>query len=93
MGDHWSEGKNIPIVKSELIPYESIYPAEESQKAIELIKKEISSEKEKIVRARAFSHENTELINLIHRLPEKRTHPIMVKKIYASIIAFSFSVC
>ncbi|KMZ66036.1 hypothetical protein ZOSMA_2G00470 [Zostera marina] len=78
MADHRSEGKNIPIVKSELIPYESIYPAEESQKAIELIKDEISSEKEKIERARAFSHENTELINLIHHLPEKRTYPIMV---------------
>ncbi|KAF6155859.1 hypothetical protein GIB67_039190 [Kingdonia uniflora] len=56
----------------------SLYPVEEAQKAAKRVEESIIEKKKELDRINTFVTENTNLVNLVQRLPDELSHNIMV---------------
>ncbi|KAH9602699.1 hypothetical protein KSS87_018268 [Heliosperma pusillum] len=56
----------------------SLFPAEEAQKAAQRVKDNITEKYKELDNLHSFVNDNTNVINLVHRLPDELHHQIMV---------------
>ena len=61
-------------------PFASMFPASEAQKAAKRVEEKIGEKQKEVDSIKEFVTENTNLINLVSRLPDELNHDIMVRK-------------
>ncbi|KAG6661510.1 hypothetical protein CIPAW_03G178700 [Carya illinoinensis] len=64
--------------KGRVTPLASLFPVEEAQKAVRRVHETLSEKESELDRFRGFISDNTNLINLVQKLPEGLHHNIMV---------------
>lgn len=64
--------------KGTVTPISSLFPAEEAHKASKRVQETISEHQEQLDQLKDFMNENTNLINLVQKLPDELHHNIMV---------------
>ncbi|XP_058093004.1 uncharacterized protein LOC131239350 isoform X3 [Magnolia sinica] len=69
-------GDGVP--KGTVTALSSIFPVEESQKAAKRVEDAISERQKQVGHLQRFITDNTNLINLVQKLPDDLSHPIMV---------------
>ncbi|XP_057954433.1 uncharacterized protein LOC131148614 isoform X2 [Malania oleifera] len=65
-------------VKGTVTPLSSIFSAEEAQKAAKRVQDAVADSQRELGRLRDFVADNTNLVNLVQRLPDELHHDIMV---------------
>ncbi|XP_024018205.1 RNA polymerase II subunit 5-mediating protein homolog [Morus notabilis] len=65
-------------VKGTVTALSSLYPTEEAQKAAKRVQDTIAEKQQELERLHGFISDNTNLINLVQRLPDNLHHDIMV---------------
>ncbi|KAL2483346.1 RNA polymerase II subunit 5-mediating protein-like protein [Forsythia ovata] len=70
--------ENPAIKKGTVTPISSLFPAEEAHKASKRVQDTIAERQEQLDQLKGFMNENTNLINLVHKLPDELHHDIMV---------------
>ncbi|XP_011029039.1 PREDICTED: RNA polymerase II subunit 5-mediating protein homolog isoform X4 [Populus euphratica] len=64
--------------KGTVTPFASMFPANEAQKAAKRVEEKIGEKQKELDCIKEFVTENTNLINLVSRLPDELNHDIMV---------------
>lgn len=64
--------------KGTVTPFASMFPVNEAQKAAKRVGEKIGEKQKELVCIKEFVTENTNLINLVSRLPDELNHDIMV---------------
>uniref|UniRef100_A0A2P2LS64 RNA polymerase II subunit 5-mediating protein homolog n=1 Tax=Rhizophora mucronata TaxID=61149 RepID=A0A2P2LS64_RHIMU len=64
--------------KGTVTPFASMFPADEAQKAAKRVEEEIAEKEKELGRLKEFIADNTNLINLVSKLPDELHHNIMV---------------
>ncbi|KAG6741270.1 hypothetical protein POTOM_054503 [Populus tomentosa] len=64
--------------KGTVTPFASMFPVNEAQKAAKRVGEKIGEKQKELVCVKEFVTENTNLINLVSRLPDELNHDIMV---------------
>ncbi|XP_044465135.1 RNA polymerase II subunit 5-mediating protein homolog isoform X2 [Mangifera indica] len=67
-----------PIRKGTVTSLSSMFPAEDAQKATKRVHDAITEKQQELERVKEFIADNTNLINLVQKLPEELHHDIMV---------------
>ncbi|XP_065876797.1 uncharacterized protein [Euphorbia lathyris] len=64
--------------KGKVTPFASMFPAEETKKAAKRVDDAIAEKQKELDHFKEFSADNTNLINLVSRLPDELHHDVMV---------------
>ncbi|CAA3031106.1 RNA polymerase II subunit 5-mediating homolog isoform X2 [Olea europaea subsp. europaea] len=70
--------ENPAMKKGTVTPISSLFPAEEAHKASKRVQDTIAEHQEQLDQLKGFMNENTNLINLVQKLPDELHHNIMV---------------
>ncbi|XP_038682617.1 RNA polymerase II subunit 5-mediating protein homolog isoform X1 [Tripterygium wilfordii] len=65
-------------LKGTVTPLASLFPVDEAQKAVQRVQEAISEKEKELDRLKGFIADNTNLVNLVQRLPDELHHDIMV---------------
>jgi unconventional prefoldin RPB5 interactor 1 len=66
--------------KGTVTPLASMFPVNEAQKAAKRVEEKIGEKQKELDCIKEYVTENTNLINLVSRLPDELNHDIMVSK-------------
>ncbi|KAK2651153.1 hypothetical protein Ddye_018642 [Dipteronia dyeriana] len=67
-----------PTVKGTVTPLSSMFPAEDAQRAAKRVEDALSEKQQELNQVKEFIADNSNLINLVQKLPEELHHDIMV---------------
>ncbi|TXG55125.1 hypothetical protein EZV62_020381 [Acer yangbiense] len=67
-----------PTVKGTVTPLSSMFPVEDAQRAAKRVEDALSEKQQELNQVKEFIADNTNLINLVQKLPEELHHDIMV---------------
>ncbi|KAK3184104.1 hypothetical protein Dsin_031390 [Dipteronia sinensis] len=67
-----------PTVRGTVTPLSSMFPVEDAQRAAKRVEDALSEKQQELNQVKEFIADNTNLINLVQKLPEELHHDIMV---------------